>query len=103
MTLFSFTFPILVLVLLSYWRRPKGERVGIGFVLWIVSYQVAFIGLLGIGLIQVHLGRELVLGDCCVEGYPRWLETFKPVAGLYLLAWSGCAVVKTVRSFDGAA
>jgi len=45
---------------------------------------------------QVHLGRELVLGDCCVEGYPRWLETFKPVAGLYLLAWSGCAVVKTV-------
>ena len=31
MILFSFTFPILVLVLLSYWRRPKGERVGVGF------------------------------------------------------------------------
>ena len=98
MTLFSFTFPILVLVLLSYWRRPKGERVGIGFVLWIVSYQVAFIGLLGIGLIQVHLGCESVLGDCYVEGYPRWLETFKLVAGLYLLAWSGFAVVKAFHN-----
>ena len=31
MILFSFTFPILVNVLLSYWRRPKGERVGVGF------------------------------------------------------------------------
>ena len=93
MILFSFTFPILVLVLLSYWRRPKGDRVGIGFVLWIVSYQFAFIGLLGIGLIQVHLDCESVLGDCYVEGYPSCLETFKLVAGLYLLAWSGCAVV----------
>ena len=92
MILFSLTFPILVLVLLSYWRRPKGERIGVGFVLWIVSYQFAFIGLLGIGLIQVHLGCQSVLGDCYVEGYPRWLETFKFVAGLYLLAWSGLAI-----------
>ena len=99
MILFSFTFPILVLVLLSYWRRPKGERIDTGFVLWIVSYQFAFIGLLGIGLIQVHLGCQSVLGDCYVEGYPRWLETFKFVAGLYLLAWSGCAVVKALRNF----
>ena len=94
MILFSFTFPILALVLLSYWRRPKGERIGIGFVLWIVSYQFGFMGLLGIGLIQVHLGCESALGDCYAEGYPSWLETFKFVAGLYLLAWSGCAVVK---------
>ena len=94
MILFSFTFPILALVLLSYWRRPKGERIGTGFVLWIVSYQFGFIGLLGIGLIQVHLGFQSVLGDCYVEGYPRWLETLKLVAGLYLLAWSGCAIVK---------
>jgi hypothetical protein len=64
MILFSFTFPILALVLLSYWRRPKGERFGVGFVLWIVSYQFALIWLLGIGLIQVHLGCESVLGDC---------------------------------------
>ena len=99
MILFSFTFPILVLVLLSYWRRPKGERIVIGFVLWVVSYQFGFIGLLGIGLIQVHLGCTSVLGDCYVEGYPRWLETFKFVAGLYLLAWSGCAVVKVFRNF----
>ena len=63
---FSFTFPILVLVLLSYWRRPKGETIGIGFVLWIVSYQFAFIGLLGIGLIQVQLGCQSVLGDSYV-------------------------------------
>ena len=98
MILFSFTFPILALVLLSYWRRPKGERIGVGFVLWIVSYQFAFIGLLGIGLIQVHLGCESVLGDCYAERYPRWLETFKLVAGLYLLAWSGCAVVKVFRN-----
>ena len=31
MILFSFTLPFLVLVLLGYWRRPKGERVGVGF------------------------------------------------------------------------
>ena len=99
MIYFSFTFPILVLVLLSYWRRPKGERLGVGFVLWIASYQFAFIGLLGIGLIQVHLGCESVLGDCYVGGYPSWLETLKLVAGLYLLAWSACAVVKAVRTF----
>ena len=86
-------------MLLSYWRRPKGERIGIGFVLWIVSYQFAFTGLLGIGLIQVHLGCHSVLGDCYVEGYPRWLETFKLVAGLYLFAWSGFAVVRVFRNF----
>ena len=99
MIYFSFTFPILILVLLSYLSRPRGERIGIGFLLWIVSYQFAFIGLLGIGLIQVHIGCQSVLGDCYVEGYPRWLEIFKFVAGLYLLAWSGCAVVKAVRNF----
>ena len=93
MILFSFTFPILVLVLLSYWRRPKGERFGVGFVLWIVSYQFAFMGLLGIGLIQVHLGCQSILGDCYVEGYPSWLETLKFLAGLYLLAWSGFALL----------
>ena len=98
MILFSFTFPILALVLLSYWRRPKGERIGVGFVLWIVSYQFAFIGLLGIGLIQVHLGCQSVLGDCYVEPYPWWLEIFKFAVGLYLLAWSGCAVVKAFHN-----
>lgn len=99
MILFSFTFPILVIVLLSYWRRPKGERIGVGFVLWIVSYQLAFIGLLGIGLIQVQLGCESVLGDCYVQGYPRWLELVKFVASLYLLVWSVYALVKVFRSF----
>jgi hypothetical protein len=98
MILFSFTFPILALVLLSYRRRRKGDRVGIGFVLWIVSYQFAFIGLLGIGLIQVHLDCQSVLGDCYVEGYPRWLETFKFVAGLYLLAWSGLAIRRLLKN-----
>ena len=99
MILFSFTFPILVLVLLSYRRRPRGERVGAGFVLWIVSYQLAFIGLLGIGLIQVHLGCESILGDCYVEGYPSWLGTFKFFSGLCLLVWSGSAVVTAFRNF----
>lgn len=98
MIYFNFTFPILVVVLVSYWRRPKGERIGIGFVLWIVSYQFAFIGLLGIGLIQVHLGCESVLADCYVEGYPIWLETFKLCAGLYLLGWTGLALVKLIRN-----
>ena len=60
MILFSFTFPTLVLTLLSYCRRPKGERIEAGFVLWIVSYQFPFIRLLGVGLIQVHLGSESV-------------------------------------------
>ena len=99
MILFSFTFPILLLVLLSYWRRSRGERVGVGFVLWIVSYQFAFMGLLGIGLVQVHLGCESVLGDCYVDGYPSWLEAFKFFAGSYLLAWSGAAVLTAFRNF----
>ena len=104
MIYFSFTFPILLLVLLSYRCKPKIEGGGVGFVLWMVSYQFVFIGLLGIGLIQVHLGCESVLGECYVDGYPTWLGSFKFVASLCLLVWSYCAGVKAVANiFEGRA
>ena len=98
MIYFNVTLPLLVAVLLSYRRLPPGQRVGVGFTLWLVTYELIFIGLLGIGLIQSHLGCVSLLGDCYVENYPSWLELYKLTTGGTLVAWCVLAVVKTARN-----
>ena len=98
MIYFNVTLPLLVAVLFSYRRLPPGQRVGVGFTLWLVTYQLIFTGLLGIGLIQSHLGCVSLLGDCYVENYPSWLELYKLTAGGTLVAWCVLAVVKTARN-----
>jgi len=98
MIYFNVTLPLLVAVLFSYRQLPPGQRVGVGFTLWLVTYQLIFTGLLGIGLIQSHLGCQSLLGECYAESYPSWLELYKLAAGGMLLAWCVLAVLKTARN-----
>ena len=99
MIYFNFTFPLLVAVLFSYWRLPPGQRVGVGFTLWLVTYQLRFTGMLGIGLIQSHLGCVSLLGDCYVENYPSWLELYKLAAGGMFVVWCALAAAAIGRNF----
>ena len=82
--------------MLKIFDQLRAARVG--FTLWVMTYQLIFTGLLGIGLIQSHLGCESLLGDCYVENYPSWLELYKLTAGGTLVAWCLLAVVKTARN-----
>lgn len=99
MIYFNVTLPLLFAVLLSYRWLPPGHRVGVGFTLWLATYQLIFTGLLGIGLIQSHLGCESLLGDCYVENYPDLLEFYKLVASVMLILWCLLAAATTVRNF----
>lgn len=101
MIYFNVTLPLLIAVLLSYRRLPPGKRISVGFTLWLVTYQLIFTGLLGIGLIQSHLGCESLLGDCYVENYPEWLELYKLAAGGILVAWCTLAAAKTGQNIFG--
>ena len=96
---FEFTAPVLIVLLLSYLKRPKGQKTGSGFILWLVTYQLYFIGLLGIGLIQTHLGCQSLLGDCYVVNYPPALWTYKYFAFAYIALWISAAAIKTIQNF----
>ena len=47
MIYFNVTLPLLVAVLFSYRQLPPGQRVGVGFTLWLVTYQLIFTGMPG--------------------------------------------------------
>jgi len=96
---FESTALVLIVLLLSYFKRPKGQRAGPGFILWLVTYQMYFIGLLGIGLIQTHIGCQSLLGDCYVANYPTGLWTYKSFAFAYIALWISAAAIKTVQNF----
>ena len=96
---FESTALVLIVLLLSYLKRPKGQRAGPGFILWLVTYQMYFIGLLGIGLIQTHIGCQSLLGDCYVANYPTGLWTYKSFAFVYIALWISAAAIKTVQNF----
>ena len=96
---FESTALVLIVLLLSYFKRPKGQRAGPGFILWLVTYQMYFIGLLGIGLIQTHIGCQSLLGDCYVANYPTGLWTYKSFAFAYIALWISAATIKTVQNF----
>ena len=104
--MFHWIMPSLVLLAvlgLSYLARPKTTPVKISFTAWCVSLQFFIIGMLGVGLIHTHLGCPYLLGDCYVDGYPRWLEYIQLALVFYVYAWWASVIVQTARNFFQAA
>ena len=92
--MFHWILPSLALLAvlgLSYLARPKTSPAKIGFTTWCVSLQFFIIGMLGVGLIHTQLGCPYLLGDCYVEGYPRWLEYIQIALVVYVYGWWGAA------------
>ena len=107
MYIFLFTLPILLLLGVSYLLTSRAKLLSLEFAFWLISYQFLFIALLGIGLIQSHIGCPMPLEECYVEGYPAALDLIKLVTEALLLGWLVSAVgtsvfnlIRTRRSPD---
>jgi hypothetical protein len=96
MLLFFITFPFLLLLLLSYILTRRSRLLSLEFAYWLITYQFIFIGGLGIGLIQSHVGCLTPLAECYVDGYPEELDIFKLLLELAVLAWVLGAVVMSI-------
>ena len=92
MYIFLFTLPVLLLLGVSYLLTSRARLLSLEFAFWLISYQFLFIALLGIGLIQSHIGCPMPLGECYVEGYPAALDLIKLVTEALLLGWLISAV-----------
>ena len=87
MLVFFVTFPFLLLLAVSYLLTSRARLISLEFAFWLITYQFIFIGALGIGLIQSHVGCPMPLAECYVEGYPEELDIFKLLLELGVLAW----------------
>jgi hypothetical protein len=104
--MFDWILPSLALLAvlgLSYLAKPKSLPTKISFTAWCVSLQFFIIGMLGVGLIHTHLGCPYLLGDCYVEGYPRWLEYIQLALVFYVYAWWGAAAIQLLSNLYEAA
>ena len=54
---------------MSYLLTSRAKLLSLEFAFWLIGYQFLFISLLGIGLIQSHIGCPMPLEECYVEGY----------------------------------
>jgi hypothetical protein len=93
---FYLTFPFLLVLALSYIFTRRSRLLSLEFAFWLITYQFIFIGALGIGLIQSHVGCPMPLAECYVDGYPEELDIFKLLLELVVLAWVLGAVVMSV-------
>ena len=77
---------------MSYLLTSRAKLLSLEFAFWLIGYQFLFISLLGIGLIQSHIGCPMPLEECYVEDYPAALDLIKPVTEVLLLIWLISAV-----------
>jgi len=105
--IFLFTLPVLLLLGISYSLTSRSKLLSLEFAFWLISYQFLFIALLGIGLIQSHIGCPMPLEECYVEDYPAALDLIKLVTEVLLVGWLVSAVgagvfnlIRTRRSPD---
>ena len=96
MYIFLFTLPVFLLLGISYSLTSRSKLLSLEFAFWLISYQFLFIALLGIGLIQSHIGCPMPLEECYVEGYPAALDLIKLATEALLLAWLVSAVGASV-------
>ena len=101
MYIFLFTLPVLLLLGISYSLTSRSKLLSLEFAFWLISYQFLFIALLGIGLIQSHIGCPMPLEECYVEDYPAALDLINLVTEVVLLGWLvsavGASVVNLMR------
>ena len=87
MNIFIVTLPFLLMLALSYAVTSRARLLSLEFAYWLISYQFIFIGALGVGLIQSHIGCPMPLEECYVENYPPLLDIFKFMLETCLIAW----------------
>lgn len=87
MIIFYTTFPFLLLLTLSYLLASRASLLSLEFAFWLIAYQFIFIGALGVGLIQSHIGCPMPLGECYVDGYPPELEVISSAISIATMAW----------------
>jgi len=90
--IFLFTLPALLILGMSYLLTSRAKLLSLEFAFWLIGYQFLFISLLGIGLIQSHIGCPMPLEECYVEDYPAALDLIKLVTEVLLLIWLISAV-----------
>lgn len=81
------TFPFLLILALSYILASRSRILSLEFAFCLITYQFIFIGALGVGLIQSHIGCPMPLGECYVEGYPSELKVITSGVELVMVAW----------------
>ena len=96
MHIFLFTLPALLILGISYLLTSRAKLLSLEFAFWLLGYQFLFISLLGIGLIQSHIGCPMPLGERYVEDYPAALDLIKMVTEALLLLWLVSAVGASV-------
>ena len=90
--IFLFTLPVLLLLGISYMLTSRAKLLSLEFAFWLIGYHFPFISLVGIGLIQSHIGCPMPLEECYVEDYPAALDLIKLATEALLLAWLVSAV-----------
>ena len=96
MYIFLFTLPVLLLLGISYLLTSRAKLLSLEFAFWLIGYQFLFISLLGIGLIQSHIGCPMPLEECYFEDYPASLDLIKLVTEVLLLIWLASAIATSV-------
>lgn len=98
MNVFIVTLPFLLVLTFSYAVTSRARLFSLEFAYWLISYQFIFIGALGVGLIQSHIGCPMPLEECYVESYPPSLDFFKFMLDASLIAWIlGSAVTSALN------
>lgn len=80
---------------ISYLLTARAKLLSLEFAFWLIGYQFLFISLLGIGLIQSHIGCPMPLEECYVEDYPAALDLIKLVTEVLLVGWLVGAVARS--------
>jgi hypothetical protein len=85
--IFLLTLPFLIALGLSYSFSKRAGALSLEFAFWLISYQFIFIGLLGFGLIQSHIGCPMPLDECYIENYPTALDSWRVILETCLIGW----------------
>ena len=80
------SFAVLALLWFSYWIRSENKPL-IPFVYWCIAQIYCFVAILGVGMMQTHLGCMSLWGDCYAHNYPVWLAEYKPLLLHSITAW----------------
>ena len=86
------TLVIIPLLALSYSIRYWREGIGVELAYWGLVYAGFGLVLLGIAILQSHVGCMFLIGDCYQPRLPYWLSDFKVLYRLKLFFVNSIAV-----------
>ena len=90
------TLIMITLLTMSYSIRYWREGGGIELAYWGLVYSAFGLVLLGIAMLQSHVGCMFLIGDCYQPRLPSWLSNFKLLYNLKLLVVNSVAVTAII-------